>query len=140
MISTPKQMLLDNGYTCVIIKDDFCFSSNQRGVNPLLELLNSKRCVSGGVAADKVVGKAAAFLYVLLGIKELYACVLSEPALYILQKNGIFVEYGELVPMIKSRDGKGFCPMEQATLKIEDEHTALEVIKDTKKALAQKVN
>ena len=140
MISTSKQMLFDNGYTCVIIKDDFCFTSNQRGVNPLLELLDSKSCVSGGVAADKVVGKAAAFLYVLLCVKEIYAGVLSELALDILQKNGISVEYGELVPMIKSRDGKGFCPMEQATLEIEDACDALEVIKATKKALVQKGN
>ena len=138
MILRARQMLVDNGYTCVVIKDNFCFTSNQRGVKPLLELMESNADVSGGVAADKVVGKAAAFLYVLLGIKELYADVLSELALDVLQKNEISVTYGALVPMIKSRDGKGFCPMEQATLAVNDEKVALEVIKNTVKALAQK--
>ena len=138
MISRAQQLLFDNGYTCVVIKDEFCFTSQQRGVKPLLELLDNKICVSGGIAADKVVGKAAAFLYALLGVKEIYASVLSELALDILQKNGISVEYGELVPMIKSRDGKGFCPMEQATLNVDDKYIALEVIKDTLNNLAQK--
>ena len=128
-------MLVDNGYTCVVVKDGFCFTSTQRGVKPLLELIDSKQDVSGGVAADKVVGKAAAFLYAILGVKELYACVLSEPALEILQDNQVSVQYGELVSMIKSRDGKGFCPMEQATLDVDDKNIALRVIRDTLKAL-----
>ena len=138
MILRARQMLVDNGYTCVVIKDNFCFTSNQRGVKPLLELMESNADVSGGVAADKVVGKAAAFLYVLLGIKELYADVISELALDVLQKNEISVTYGALVPMIKSRDGKGFCPMEQATLTVDDKNVAFDVIKNTAKALAQK--
>ena len=128
-------MLVDNGYTCVVVKGEFCYTSNQRGVKPLLELIDSKQEVMGGVAADKVVGKAAAFLYAVLGVKELYADVISEPALKTLQDNQISVQYGELVSMIKSRDGKGFCPMEQATLDVDDKNIALQVIRDTLKAL-----
>ena len=138
MISNAKQMLFDNGYTCVVIKNDFSFTSRQRGVKPLLELIDSETDVINGVAADKVVGKAAAFLYAVLGVKEIYADVISELALDTLQKNGILVSFGEVVAMIKSRDGKGFCPMEQATLDLEDKWVALEVIRDTVKALAQK--
>ena len=138
MILRARQTLVDNGYTCVVIKDGFCFTSNQRGVKPLLELIESNADVSGGVAADKVVGKAAAFLYALLGVKELYADVISELALEVLQKNGISVTYGTLVSMIKSRDRKGFCPMEQATLTVDNKNVAFEVIKNTAKALAQK--
>ena len=138
MIIKARQLLVDNGYTCVVFKGDFCFTSRQRGVKPLFELIDGEKCVLGGVAADKVVGKAAAFIYVIIGIKELYADVISQSALDTLQKNGIYVEYTELVPMIKSRDGKGFCPMEQATLLLDDKYMALDVIKNTLKALSQK--
>ena len=72
MINRAKEILVENDCTCVIIKGDFCFESKQRGVKPLLELIDAGYDVSCGVAADKVVGKAAAFLYILLGIKEIY--------------------------------------------------------------------
>ena len=131
MMQGARKILVDNGYTCVVTKDDFCFTSKQRGVKPLLELIDSSNDCKGAVAADKVVGKAAAFLYVLLGVKAVYADVISEHAFAVLQRNGILVDYTELVPMIKNRDGSGFCPMEQATLAVTDEKIALEVIRDT---------
>ena len=137
MISKAKKILVENGCTCVVIKGEFCFESKQRGVKPLLALIDEERNVCGGVAADKVIGKAAAFLYILLGIKEIYADVISEPAIELLHKSGISVEYGERVPMIRNRDGSGFCPMEQATLMVEDEKIALEVIRETLRSLTK---
>ncbi len=137
MMQKARQLLFDNGYTCVVIKDDFCFTSKQRGVKPLLELIDGSNDCSGAVAADKVVGKAAAFLYVLLGVKEIYADVISEHAITVLQEKGILVEYRTLVPMIKNRDGSGFCPMEQATLTVVNEKIALEVIKETFRNLSK---
>lgn len=137
MISKAKEVLVENGCTCVVIKGEFCFESKQRGVKPLLALIDGENDVCGGVAADKVIGKAAAFLYILLGVKEIYADVISEPAIEILRKDGISVEYRERVPMIRNRDGSGFCPMEQATLKVEDEKIALEVIRETLRSLTK---
>lgn len=136
MIEEVREMLADNGYTCVVLKNGFCFTSEARGVKPLLELIDNGADVAGGVAADKVVGRAAAFLYVLLGVKAIYADVISESAYSVLNGKGIFVEYGLMVPAIRSRDGKGFCPMEQATLGVEDGESALQLIRDTLKRLA----
>lgn len=137
MISEVKRILNENSYTCVAVKGEFCFTSKARGVKPLLELIDSEADVKDGAAADKVIGKAAAFLYVLLGVKAIYADVISESAYEVLLKKDIFVEYGSIVPAIRSRDGKGFCPMEQATLGVENERLALDVIRDTVKRLAQ---
>lgn len=137
MISKAKEILVENGCTCVVIKGDFCYESKQRGVKPLLALIDGECDVRGGSAADKVIGKAAAFLYILLGVKEIYADVISEPAIETLRKGGISVEYREQVPMIRNRDGSGFCPMEQATLKVEDEKIALEVIRETLRDLTK---
>jgi hypothetical protein len=90
----------------------------------LLMILQIGNDYSGYVAADKVIGKGAAFLYILLKIKEIHANVISEPALAVLKDKGVKVFYEELVPMIRNRDNTGFCPMEQAVLDETDPQAA----------------
>ncbi len=129
-LKTAKQTLLQNNLTNVLYDGNEIIKSTRRGVAPLLEYIDSKRDYSGFVGADKVTGKAAAFLYVLLGIKVLYTGILSEPALKVLQENGIYVQYDSLVPLIKNRKGDGLCPMEQSVLDIENATDALPAIKE----------
>jgi hypothetical protein len=93
-----------------------------------LELWESGKSYAGYSAADKVVGKAAAFLYCLLGIRALYAGILSQPALEVLEKAGIPAQYDTLVPAIRNRAGDGFCPMETAVREITDPAHAPEAI------------
>lgn len=68
----------------------------------------------GGMAADRIVGRAAAFLYACMGIRELFAQVLSEGALQVLNTYQIKVNYEVLTPEIRNRKGTGICPMEEA--------------------------
>ena len=128
-IFLAKQMLTDGGYTAVVINGDKSYVSRQRGVAPLLSWLEEKDNFKGAVAADKVVGKAAAYLYVLLGVSALYADVISEHALTVLKKHGIEAEYHTLTPAIVNRTGDGFCPMESAVVDIDTPHEALDAIK-----------
>jgi len=114
MLSKAKKLLIDNNARLVIIKNDITTSSNERGIKALLEILDSNSDFSGAYAADKVVGKAAATVYVLLKIKALYAKVISEGAKEIIKANGIYLEYDESVPYIVNRAGNGMCPMEEA--------------------------
>ena len=63
--------LLESGdYTCVVCKDDSVHTTSQRGVAPLLNWLDAGINLTGFSAADRVVGRGAAFLYCLLGVKE----------------------------------------------------------------------
>ena len=79
-------------------------------------------------AADKVVGRATAFLYAILGVKEVYAHVMSEGALDVLKQAGISATYGKLVEHIINRKGDGICPFEEAVLEIQDRSQAYEAI------------
>lgn len=125
--------ILNSGqYTCVLCKDDKVYTSTERGVKPLLDWLESKQDLKGFSAADKVVGKAAAFLYVLLGIREVYACVMSEAAIDIFTSNNIQPRWEQSVKSIINRAGTGFCPMEEAVRDIE-------VPKEAKKAIENKL-
>lgn len=134
-IVRAKELLTDGGFTCVILKGDTVFSSHERGVKPLLGLLDSGVNYNGYYAADKVVGKAAAFLYVLLGIKALYASVISTPALEVLKSYKIDVSYETVVEMIRNRTDTGYCPMEQAVLNLSEPSKALRAIKETLRKL-----
>ena len=62
--------------------------------------------------ADKVVGKAAAALIALAKVKEVYADVVSRPALDLLSKTNVKIRYGTVVPYIINRTATGWCPLE----------------------------
>lgn len=135
-LESARALLLESNATCVIMTDGEPIVSFERGVKPLLALIDEGRDVSGCAAADKVVGKAAAMLYILLGVSEIYASVISDLALKAFANSNIRVTYGERVPMIRNRTNTGFCPMEQATRDIENPKDALDAIRATLKALA----
>ena len=123
------QLLQEQTLTCVAYKDGEVLSSAQRGVKPLLDFIEQGVSLAGFSVADKVVGKAAAYLYVLLEAKEVYAEVLSEQALGVLQRFDTPVTYGTLVPKIRNRDNTGYCPMESAVMAIDSPDEALDAIR-----------
>jgi hypothetical protein len=119
----------------VLCSDDDIKTSTKRGVAPLLQWLDEGENLSGYSAADKVIGKGAAFLYVLLGIKEVYANVISRRALEALENNNIYVKYKMLAEAILNRDNTGFCPIETAVCGISEPDAALAEIRETIKRL-----
>lgn len=130
-IEHAKQLLTDAGYTCVICRGDDIQTSEKRGVSPLIELLDNKADVRGYSAADKAVGKAAAMLFVLLGVGEIYAAIMSRSARKILDEYGIKYSCGEEVEYIINRKKDGMCPMEKAVMDIDDPAEAPKKIKET---------
>lgn len=124
------KILSDGNYTCVLCMGEAVFTSTERGVKSLLEWIESGKDFRGFAAADKVVGKAAAFLYVIMGVSSVYAKVMSEPAKAVLEKNGIAAYADNLTTAIRNRTGTGFCPMESAVMGVDSPDTALEVIKN----------
>ena len=115
--------------TCVLCKDDKIYSSTLRGVKPLVQWLADEMDVEGFSAADKVIGKATAYLYVLLKVKNVYAQVISKGALAVLKDRGIEVQYGTLVENIINRKGDGICPFEAAVWEIQDPEAAYVAIR-----------
>lgn len=118
LLEKAKELLETGGYTCVLTDGERVHTSVLRGVRPLVQLVENKLPTAGFSAADKVVGKATAYLYVLLGVRGLYAQVISRPALEVLQAAGITVRYDTLVGHIINRQGDGICPFEEAVLGI----------------------
>lgn len=127
-LEKAKEILLGSEYTCVLVKGDSIYTSEKRGVAPLLNWIAQELDLSGFAAADKVVGRGAAMLYILMGMKVLYAGVLSAEAKVALEDAEVEVYCGELVPRIQNRTKTGYCPMEEAVLGIIDPQEAYTAI------------
>lgn len=123
-----KDILLKNECTCVLVKGDAGYTSDRRGVAPLLNWIEQGIDLQGYSAADKVVGRGAAMLYILMGIQSLYAGVLSKEAEDALKQANIDVYSEVTVPRIQNRTKTGYCPMEEAVLGITDPEEALAAI------------
>lgn len=123
-LSIARETMEAGGYTCVLTDGTTFFTSTHRGVKPLVQFLEMRNTPENLYASDKVVGRATAYLYVLLKIQALYAKVISAPAMAVLREHGIAVSYESLVPNIINRNGDGICPFEEAVMGIGDPETA----------------
>ena len=135
LLKTARQILIDGGYTCAVLLDGGEYTSHERGVKPLITLLESGRPTRGAIAADKCIGAGAAHLYVLLGAREVWASLISESAIEVLKAGGIEVSYDRCVPYIINRSGDGRCPIESAVEGAKDSCEAYTLIRSALKAL-----
>ncbi len=115
-----KGLLTEGNYTLVLCRGESVLTDTHRGVAPLLALLDDEVDLTGYAAADRVVGKAAAFLYLRLSVASVYGAVMSRPAYDLLVSHGVTVSCNCLVEAIRNRAGDGFCPMETVCLPLED--------------------
>lgn len=118
MTRQEKQQTIDrlhaSGCSCIICNNGRTQAYHARGVADLYRLLvNRPQELDGAFVADKVVGKGAAAIMILGGVQEVYAALISTPALALLHANGVTVAYGHQVPAIKNRAGNGPCPVEE---------------------------
>ena len=123
-------ILVNGEYTCVLCRDDMIFTSKEKGIKPLIEFIDSGIDFKGFSAADLIVGRAAAFLYILMGVCSVYADVLSEGAALLLSENEISFEYRVKTKDIHNRSNTGLCPMEEAVKNINEPQAALAAIRD----------
>ena len=124
-----QKILQEGEYTCVACKNGRVYTATKRGVRPLVDWLDERTDLMGAAVADKVVGRGAAFLYLLLGVRSVYGAVMSSPAMKVLRSGGIETEWGTLTEGIRNRAGNGPCPMEYSTAVTEDPEEALMIIR-----------
>ncbi|MGN0346844.1 MAG: DUF1893 domain-containing protein [Lachnospiraceae bacterium] len=137
-INKARRLFATGNYTCVLCKDEKIFTSAERGIKPLLAWLDTEENFQGFCAADKVVGKAAAYLYVLLGVEEVYAVTMSESAREIFTQYNVAFQYETLTSEIRNRTNTGLCPMEEAVKDAVHPSEALENIRKKQAVLAMR--
>lgn len=123
--SEAVKMIQSNEAVCVIWNENSTFTSKERGIKPLLMwIAEDKTFFKGKNIADKVIGKAAALLFVYGGAEKVHAIVMSSHALSVFKTYGVKVTYDHLTDYIVNRDKTGMCPMESRVLNIESPEEA----------------
>ena len=113
-------LLHEGAYSCVIRKGAEVRTFHKRGVADLYFLLeNEPEFLLGAFVADKVVGKGAAALMILGGVKRVYTDVISTPALDLFKTYGVEVSFSEVTDRIVNRTKDGLCPVETLCLNLD---------------------
>lgn len=124
-INSAKNLIKEEGASCIVIKDGCIISAErERGIAPAVRLYD-RGLLSGSLVVDKIIGRAAAFVFVLGGVTACHGVTVSAPAMELLLKSGISVTADNVTDCIINRKGDGMCPMEQAVMNITDPEEAL---------------
>lgn len=113
---------LDAGKAAVIARDGKIVAELEgRGVKPLLDALAADpKAFEGVVAMDKVIGRAAAAIYIVGKADTVIAPVMSVGAKELLERHGVKAVTENPVPYIINRRRDGMCPMDKATMDLEN--------------------
>lgn len=138
MLEKCISMIKNEGFTVVLSDGTRMLTGTERGVKPLLNFLDEYGTLKGFFAADRVVGTAAAFIYVKLGIRRVFAITISDGACKVFDSYGVDYTYENRVPVIRNRSNTDSCPMEKATADAGSPEQAIALIRQTLKALSEK--
>ncbi len=131
-----KNLLIAQEHSCVFGDEETYFYSDLKGIKPLMQYIQEGK--KGYYVADKIVGKAAAYLFILLEVKAVYADTISVAGLKVLEDNNIPVYYRQLVEYIINRTGDDMCPMEKTVKDIDDPKLAHQALADKIKEMQVK--
>ncbi|MEG0318851.1 MAG: DUF1893 domain-containing protein [Niameybacter sp.] len=126
-----KQVLNEKEASCILFQEEqVLMTSYEKGVLPLWRFMTEQKSLPTGdlEVADKMVGRAVAYLLVSLGVSQVYTKVISETALEVLKDYPIRITYDELVPFILNRTRDGQCPMDQALTQVVSVKEAYDLI------------
>ena len=130
-VEKAKEVFDSGKYTCVLCKGDTLITSTERGVKPLVDFIDSGEDYTGFSAVDKIVGKSAGHLYMLMGVKSVHAVVMSREASEFLTSGGVKATADTFTEKIINRMGNDICPMEKAVAGIDDSQLTLLRIRET---------
>lgn len=109
-----KEKLYEKKASLVVLySNGECKDYYQNRINDIKDILKeNSSALENAVIADKVIGKVAASVLTVAGVKEIYADVMSKYALPVLEENNIKYEYKTLTDYVINNDKTGMCPME----------------------------
>ena len=129
-------LIANRDATLVAVRGDEIHVCHERGVKPLLKLIKDGRSLRGFAVADKVVGKAPALLYAVLGPKAVFSPVMSWTGRAVLLASGIATSYDTLVRHIQNRAKTGQCPMDSSVTNVWEPYEAVGVLMDRARQMA----
>lgn len=113
-LKIAKNRLKKNDLSLVIVKNGkIVFETKEKKIVGFIDAIEKiGNAINGSCIADKVVGKAVAFLCIYKEAKSVYAKILSEKAKRLFEEWNIVFEYGLLVEEILNTNKNNVCPFE----------------------------
>lgn len=117
--------------TIIIYKgDDVVYTSEYRGVRPMMEYMKAYGPSDEPLTVvDRIIGRGAVMLAVLINAKTIKTPFISEAALALAKVHHLNVEADQVIPYVVNREGDGRCPIETAVLGITDVDEGYKAIK-----------
>ena len=113
-------MLNEQGLSLLVYNHDSLTTHANRGIQDLLQLISDQpERLKGAVVADKIIGKSAAAIMIVGGVKQVHTNIICTPARELFEANGVQVFATEEVPMIMNRNRSGMCPMDTQINEVE---------------------
>ena len=107
------------------VREGFEYRSRGKGISPvLLPLREDRSYFRDCFVVDKCIGKAAAFLFVFSGVKEVHALLMSKSAIEVLEQYRIPYTYEKYTDKVLNNAGNDLCPMEKTVQDIHDPEEA----------------
>lgn len=137
-LERARMLLTEGSYACVLCRADVCYTSRGKGISPMLDWIGAGVELKGFCAADIIVGKAAAMLFVHAGVGAVYGRVMSTAGKDYLTTHGVVCSYDILTERIVNRTGDGVCPMEQTVSQLEDPQAAYAALRRKRDEMRRK--
>ena len=130
-LETASKKLNQKNLSLVIVKNGkVLFETESHGLNDLIEAINQLQSnMKGSSVADRIVGRAAALLFVYSGVSAVFAVTISEGAIAILDSNNVFHEFEKRVPRILNLNKTDVCPFEKLVAELSSPEEAYERLK-----------
>lgn len=109
-----------SGHSIALCRNGEIITDDGRGISPMMKFIAEGRQLAGYSAADVIVGKAAAMLFVKAGVTCVHGNTMSHPGKEFLESHGIACTYDVLTERIINRSGTDICPMEKTVADISD--------------------
>ncbi|MBP3760949.1 MAG: DUF1893 domain-containing protein [Ruminococcus sp.] len=109
-----------SGHSICLCHENKIITDDGRGISPMMQFISEEKDLKGWSVADIIVGKAAAMLFVKVGIIAVYGKVMSQSAKTFLESHHITCEWETLTEKIINRAGTDICPMEKTVAEIND--------------------
>lgn len=136
-VAAAKELVARGKAACVFVRDGVLVGQGMgSGVKPLLEMLDSSpHAMAGSWLVDRIIGRAAAAIAVIGGVKRVHAGVMSAGAADFLKAHGVPFTVDETVPVIINRAKTGQCPMEDAVRNLDDPSAMVAAVRSELKRL-----
>ena len=131
-LNLAKKRLIQKNLSLIIVKNgEVLFETESHGISDLVKAVNKLGDgIKGSSVADRIVGRAAALLFVFSGVKAVFAVTASDGGFEVLAKNKVLCFYEKRVTHVLNFEKTDACPFEKLVAKLSKPEEAYKILRE----------